>query len=414
VNIASNFEEFHAAFATYGAPSQNFVYADTAGHIGYVLPGRIPIRADPNDHGDRVRSGSDGQHDWAGTIPTEDLPWQLDPPSGIIVTANNAAVDAKYPFFIAQEWDPGYRARRITDLLATAAASGGVSMTTLGDIQSDTRVLRAEAIGAVAPSASPATSDGALVADRIAEWSTFDCPTDGIPSRGCAAYLAFEYRLVRGLFDDDLGDLAREYVGGGASWKATIALLDQPESPWWDDTTTADRVETRDDIVAAALDEAGRELRAAYGDPTNWTWGRLHQAKFSEATLGSSGIGPLEWYFDKGPFAAPGAAGAIDNTYYRPSRAYADPDDPTYKPVGIDGVFSVTNLPSYRLSIDMSDLDSGQIIQTTGQSGNPFDKHYGDLIDEWLTGRSVPLPFSLAAVSDATVEALQLVPRAGG
>ena len=69
IDTASNFEEFHAAFRTYGAPSQNFVYADVKGHIGYVLPGRIPIRADASDRGDRIRSGSDGKHDWTGTIP---------------------------------------------------------------------------------------------------------------------------------------------------------------------------------------------------------------------------------------------------------------------------------------------------------------------------------------------------------
>jgi penicillin amidase len=414
LNVASNFDEFHAAFATYGAPSQNFVYADTAGHIGYVLPGRIPIRADPKDHGQRIRSGSDGQHDWTGTIPTEDLPWQLDPPSGVIVTANNAAVDDKYPYFVAREWDPGFRAQRIMTLLADAEGSGGVSTTTLRNIQFDAHVARAGLIGPFATSVSPATLDGALVEDRIAKWKSFECPVDGPVSIGCAAYLAFEYRLVRGLFDDDLGELAREYVGGGASWQATIALLEQPDSPWWDDTTTTDKVEHRDDIVAAALDEAGLELRAAYGDPSKWTWGALHAARFDEATLGSSGIGPLEWYFDKGPYPAPGAAGAVNNTYYRPSRAYPDPDDPTYKPVGIDGVFAITNLPSYRLSIDMADLDGAQIVQTTGQSGNPFDRHYGDLIDDWLTGQTVPLPFTLSAVSESTVETLQLVPRAGG
>jgi penicillin amidase len=414
VNTASTFDEFHAAFETYGTPSQNFVYADTAGHIGYVLPGRIPIRADPNDHGERIRSGSDGAHDWTGTIPFKDLPWQLDPPSGMIVTANNAAVDANYPYFIAQEWDPGYRAQRITTLLDDAARSGGVSTSTSRDIQFDSHLLRAEAIVPFVANARPSTEDGALLAQRIAIWSTFDCPVDGPASLGCSAYLAFEYRLVRGLLDDDLGDLAREYVGGGASWHATIALLDQPTSSWWDDKTTTDRVETRDDILGAALDQAGRELRAAYGEPTKWTWGAIHQAKFAEATLGSSGIGPLEWYFDKGPYPAPGAAGAINNTYYRPSRVYPDPDDPTYKPVGIDGVFAITNLPSYRLSIDMADLDGAQIVQTTGQSGNPFDRHYGDLIDDWLTGRTIPLPFTLSAVSDATIETLQLVPRAGG
>jgi penicillin amidase len=415
VSTASTFAEFHEAFRGYGAPSQNFVYADTAGHIGYVLPGRIPIREDPSDDGQRIRSGSDGKHNWTGTIPFEDLPWQLDPAGGIIVSANNAAVDGDYPYFVAREWDPGYRAQRIRDLLDAAAASGGVSTTTIRSIQSDTRVLRAETIASVVGAARPETERGALVAQRIINWRTFTCPIDGDASLGCAAYLAFEYRLVRGLFDDELGDLAREYVGGGASWQALIGLLDQPTSPWWDDVTSRVRQETRDDIVAAALDGAGRELAAAYGnDPAKWTWGALHQARFEEATLGTSGIGPLEWYFDKGPFAAPGAAGAVNNTYYRPSRAYPDPDDPEYEPVGIDGVFGVTNLPSYRLSIDMEDLDGARIVQTTGQSGNPFDRHYGDLIDDWLIGETVPLAFSPEAVREATIETLLLSPRPGG
>ena len=408
MNTASTFEEFHDAFKTYGAPSQNFVYADTKGHIGYVLPGRIPIREDPADHGERIRSGSDGKHDWTGTIPFADLPWQLDPPSGMIVTANNAAVDAKYPHFIAADWDPSDRARRITTLLTAAAKAGGVSMTTTHDIQFDSQLDRAKAVVGLLGAVRPSTPDGALVADQIAKWTTFDCPTD---STGCAAYLAFEYRLARGLFDDELGDLAREYVGGAASSQALLALLADPGSTWWDDVTTTDRVETRDDIVAAAMDEAGRELRAAYGDPPKWTWGTLHEARFAEATLGSSGIGPLEWYFDKGPFPAPGAAGAVNNTYYRPSRAYRNPSDPRYVPVGIDGVFAVTNLPSYRLAIDLGDLDGARIVQTTGQSGNPFDKHYGDLIQRWLAGDTVPLPFSPTAVHDSIAETLQLVPR---
>jgi len=101
----------------------------------------------------------------------------------------------------------------------------------------------------------------------------------------------------------------------------------------------------------------------------------------------------------------------VNNTYYQPSRAYPDPEDPSYQPVGIDDVFSVTNLPSYRLSIDLGDLDGARIVQTTGQSGNPFDHHYGDLIDDWLTGVSVPFPFSVTATSDAAVERLRLVPR---
>jgi penicillin amidase len=406
LNTASSFEEFRAAFATYGAPSQNFVYADVDGHIGYVLPGLVPIRADPADRGARVRSGSDGAHEWAGYIPLEELPWQLDPPGGFIVTANNAAVDDVYPHFVASEWDPGYRAARITGLLSDAADDEGLTLGGLREIQMDVRVPRSDFIRPSLEAASPATQDGRLVLESIRSWNGLA----DLGSAGAAAYLTTENFLLRGLFDDELGDLARQYVGGSASWQAAIGLLAEPTSPWWDDATTAGAVETAPDMLAEALDRAGAALRRTLGDPVGWTWDRLHDATFEEQTLATSGIGPLQWYFNKGPQPVAGAAGAVNNTYYRASRAYLDPDDPDYVPAGLDRLFEVTNLPSYRLVIDMADPDGALIVQTTGQSGNPFDSHYGDLVDEWATGGMVPLPFSDEAIVAATVSVLELDP----
>jgi penicillin amidase len=100
----------------------------------------------------------------------------------------------------------------------------------------------------------------------------------------------------------------------------------------------------------------------------------------------------------------------VNNTYYRLRRAYPDPTDPTYRPTGLIDTFEVTNGPSYREVFDMGDLDGGRIVQTTGNSGNPFDSHYGDLIDDWLNGRLLPLPFSGEAVTAATVSRLTLAP----
>jgi penicillin amidase len=253
---------------------------------------------------------------------------------------------------------------------------------------------------------APTTSDGRAVLDAIRSWNG-SCDLD---SRGCAAYLAFELRLIGGLVDDELGPLARDYVDSGAAWQATIRLLDEPASRWWDDGTTSDVKESERDIVARALDRAGGELRTALGAPDGWRWGALHRATFREQTLGEGGIAPLDWYLNRGPVEVPGAAGAVLQTYYQPSRAYADPDEPDYKPVGIDHVFDVTVLPSYRLTIDMSDLDGARIVQTTGQSGNPFDGHYGDLIEAWRTGGTVPLPFSRKAVDAAAAATVTFQP----
>jgi penicillin amidase len=188
-----------------------------------------------------------------------------------------------------------------------------------------------------------------------------------------------------------------------------IALLGSPGSEWWDDTTTPSR-ETASDVIEVTLDAAGSQLRAALGAPERWAWGRLHELTAAEATFGTSGIGPLEWYFNMGPFALPGAAGALANNYYRSAAAYPNPDDPAYRPAGIDRLFRVINGPSYRLTIDMSDLEGARIVTSTGQSGNPFDRHYGDLIDPWASGGTVPLPWSAAAIGRATVSTLTLLP----
>ena len=131
---------------------------------------------------------------------------------------------------------------------------------------------------------------------------------------------------------------------------------------------------------------------------------------FKEGSLGLSGIGPLEWYFNSGARQVAGADGAVNNNYYQTWRAFPDPEDPDYVPAGLDSLFDVSNGPSYRLTIDMSAIDEARIVITTGQSGNPFDRHYGDLIDDWATGGTVPLPFSWDAIEASAASTLTLTP----
>ncbi len=406
IDRATDWTTFRAALSLYGAPSQNFVYADVDGHIGLQIPGRIPVRQDPSDLGDRPVPGWTGTHEWTGYIDYDALPRLYDPPSGIIATANAAAVDAKFPEFLGREWDPGYRVSRILSLLDAAAARGGVTQDTMSAIQMDTYVPRAPLVIDRIGDVVPGTDDGRTVLARIRSWNG-RCD---IASVGCAAYMTFEYHLERGLFDPRLGlPIARDYVGSTDSWQALIALLDDRSSPWWDDPATP-TTETKTSAVVAALDAAGHDLRSTYGDPTAWTWGRVHTITFEEGTLGGSGLPVIGWYFNSGPFPVAGAAGAVDNTYYNFAAAYPDPNDPSYEPGGLRQVFDVTNGPSYRLDIDMGDLDGARIVITTGQSGNPFDRHYGDMIPAWLNGTQVPLPFTSSATEKATVSTLRLEP----
>ncbi len=420
IDVAKSFDDFKAAFDGYGSPSQNFIYADVDGHIGYVLPGLIPIRAGgcaPNERcaarpggsiptGDRVRDGASGANEWTGYVPRDQLPWQLDPAGGQIVSANNAAVDDKYPYYLGDDWDPGYRAARITQLLSQIA--GKVTTKDMQTIEADTYVLRADAIipALQALHPAPATEDGQLVLQRINEWDR-KCDVD---SSGCAAYMATELALQRAIFDDELGPIARDYVGSTFAWQALISVLRNQSSSWWSVTTASGTSPDPSKLVSDAIDAVAADLRKVDNDPAHWTWGRLHQVTFHESTLGTSGILPLELYFNPSSRPVAGADGAIDNNYYKVSLAYPDPNDPAYVPVGLAHVFDVSNGPSLRFVVDMNDLDAAQIVITTGQSGNPFAAHYGDMISLWAAGQTVTLPFSSANVAASAAETLTLSP----
>ena len=102
LNEARNWEEFTAALRHFVVPSQNFVYADVEGHIGYYLPGHIPIRA--SGDGASPAEGWTGEMEWTGWVPFDELPHAYDPPGHFIVTANHRPVPPDYPHHIALEY----------------------------------------------------------------------------------------------------------------------------------------------------------------------------------------------------------------------------------------------------------------------------------------------------------------------
>ncbi len=407
IDTAGNWTQFRDALRLYGAPSQNFVYADVDGNIGYQMPGAIPIRTSPADHGLRPVPGWDGQHEWTSYIPFDQLPSVYDPPSGRIVTANNP-VDAG-SLFIGAEYDRGDRAARITALLD--AAKGTVTEQTMAAIQGDTTLLRGARMQAALRSMDPhpATADGQAVLDQILAWDD-TCP---VASTGCTSFSVFELAVERAIFDDDLGPWAAYYVGSDWANDLAATLIGTPDgraSAWWGDRKSGTGADAAA-VTARALDTAGSWLRRDLGDPTVWTWGRIHRIAFREATFGSAGIGPLDWYFDTSPVPVDGAAGAVDNTYYQWSVAYPDPVDGTPPAATtLAGIFAVTNGPSMRAIYDMGDLDASRIVTTTGQSGVPFSSHNTDFIAKWLADETVPLPFSAQAVSKASAAKLILQP----
>jgi len=198
--------------------------------------------------------------------------------------------------------------------------------------------------------------------------------------------------LVENTFQDELGaELFEEYLGAATFHHMALArIIEEADNPWFDDVTTPER-ETRDDILQRSFAQALDVLGNQFGDePPKWVWGRLHTATFDHP-LGS--VKPLDRIFNRGPIPVNGYGFTVNNTGFD----YKEP-------------FAVETVVSYRQIVDLGDLANSVSMHTTGQSGQPFHRHYGDMIPRWQAVEYHPMLWDRGAVAASKEGLLVLTP----
>ena len=172
-------------------------------------------------------------------------------------------------------------------------------------------------------------------------------------------------------------------------------LVQDPGSAWWDDKDSEEVVETRDDIFELAFEQTVQQIHKEHGkDTAKWpVWGALHGATFRNATLGESGIGPIEALFNRGPFATGGGESIVNATGWT-----------------VGNSFEVDWLPSMRMIVDLSDLNNSVTVHTTGESGHAFNPHYDDMSSLWAAVEYYPMLWNDQTVFDTAQGHLRLVP----
>ncbi|MEP7088928.1 MAG: penicillin acylase family protein [Nocardioidaceae bacterium] len=387
IDRSTDWQQFRAAAKDFAVPSQNMVYADRAGNIGYQAPGRIPIRKSGNT-GDYPSLGWLPADDWTGSyVPYAALPSVLNPSDGFVATANQAVIGKGYPYYLGDSWAYGYRSQRIRDLLQARVK---LSPADMSQIQLDTR-------NGFAPTFVPYLLKVFLPSQYLAGGQRLLQRWDYRQGRNspAAAYFNAVWRNTLALtFHDDLNESV--WPDGGGRWFEVMRrLLAQPRSPWWDDVNTDGVIETRDDILARAMADARDELvRRQARRAVDWTWGHQHQLDLESQTLGQSSNGLVRRLFNRGGYQVGGGSEVVDATRWD---AASDSYD-------------VTAAPSMRMVVSLADLDSSTWVNLTGASGHAFDRHYVDQTDLWADGRTLDWPFSKRSVTAATRDTLTLVP----
>ncbi|MGH7721910.1 MAG: penicillin acylase family protein, partial [Candidatus Dormibacteria bacterium] len=272
---ASDWASFRLAFATLDAPSQNAVYADVDGHIGYFCNGRIPVRRQrPSGV---PAPGWQGSALWERFLTVDEVPQAFDPPGGVVITANNRIVGERFPHYVAHDYMSGYRARRLEQLL--------------DHVGMDTEYMRAVQMDLVSPPAvqvaallASVTCDGELAEAmrlRLVAWNG-RMDADRIEP---TVYEAFMLRLaehaLRPLCGEawgiaagiDLGHPLFEYPAN-ITGRATPLLVELWAAG---DEAIFDGLTTWSEVAGDALEAAVADLRRAHGGVRRWRWGRVHR-----------------------------------------------------------------------------------------------------------------------------------------
>ena len=255
-NAASSWTEFREAASKFAVPSQNLVYADTDGNIGYQAPGAIPIRKS-NRSGDYPAAGWLPENDWTGRlVPFGQLPNVLNPPEGFLVTANQAVTGPGYRWYLSDSWDQGYRSQRIRNVL-TRQIEDGARL----DVSDMTR-LQLDERNPMAPVLVPYLMRQLMTSEYYADGQRLLLDWDYNQPADSAAGAYFNVvwsNVLRLTFHDQLPE--QLWPDGGQRWMAVVSnLLREPDNQWWDDATTEGVVEDRDIILGRG--DAGRPRRA--------------------------------------------------------------------------------------------------------------------------------------------------------
>ncbi len=385
LNQATDWTSFRAAAALFEVPAQNLTYADVDGNIGYQAPGLIPIRASGN--GTLPVPGWTSQYGWTGYIPFDALPSTFNPPSGYIVTANNAAVDQSYPYLLTADWDLGYRANQITARLQTLIATKTpLTAELMSDIQGDN-------YSAIAAALVPALQQVRLTGDA-AEAQTlldgWDYQMDA-DSAAAAYFNVIWSTLLHDMFTGKI-DAGAALTGGDRAFSVVTSLLAEPNSPWWSNgaygtvgqESTLRRVMT--DASVEAVDLMG-------SNPTEWQWGSIHTLELTNQSFGKSGIAPLEWLFNRGPYELAGGSAVVNAVGWDATQGY-----------------QVDWVPSMRQVVSLENFDDSTWINLTGASGHAFHPNYTDQAPLWRDHETRPWLFTPAAINVTATNTLTLEP----
>lgn len=281
---AKNWAEFRAALSRFKVPSENMVYADTAGNIGFVVAGAAPVRK--NWTGLLPVPGG-GEFEWSGYIPSDQMPASFNPPKHFLATANNNILPPGYNRILTYEWGLPFRVQRVEELLGEAKKFRGPDFEAM---QQDVLSIPARRFQAVVKKWKPAPGLQTAAVQRIVNWDA-RLTADSVPALIYEIWLS---KLTVAFAQTTNLELLLRKMEGLTSYA----------------------------VLGSTLDEATAEMTRFLGaNIDGWQWARASQIQFRHP------LNNPQW--DRGPIVRPGDP----NTINASSGGRAQPSGASYRQV---------------------------------------------------------------------------------
>ena len=372
VDRATNWKEFEEAVKRWKVPSENIVYADIDGNIGEHSTGLAPLR--------KTWTGllpvpGAAEYEWSGYVPNSELPHTFNPNDGFVATANHRMIPENYPYNVGFEWDPGYRVRRIDEVLSGIRDSGKkITLSDMEKLQTDVVSLPARQLLKLLREASPNPTSATQM---LLGW-------DATLNRESGPAALYEVWLK------DLREAISVKKGIGQEHELSLAKLLGELSESSPQVFGPDAVAGRNQVLLQTLDSAWKKTEELLGpDSQSWSWARLHTIRFHHPLDRLPGA---ERLLDLGPLSRPG-------------------DGYTVNATSVGENFQQQAGASYREILDTADWDQSLAVNTPGQSGQSGSPHYSDLLPLWDQGQYFPLIYSRTKVEMDTQDRLVLSPQ---
>lgn len=375
ISHAKNLSEFKEGASKLHAPGLNMMYGDAKNNIAWFASGKLYKYRD-SLYTKTYLDGASGKDEILEYLDFEENPQAINPSWNYVYSANNQ------PDSVAGAMYPGYylnedRAERIVQLLEPKNdwTKEDVAKMIYDVTSIKAPIVVADFVKSINTKDLSASEKQAV--SFLKNWKgNFDKE-----EIGPVIYNRMVYEFQKNTFADEMGKAYNQFVNTPFIEKVLPVQAKREGSIWWDDISTKDKIETKEDIINTSFKNAFAFLQKQLGENVeNWKWKRVISVEYKHAV---GEVAVLRSFFNVGPFVTVGGDQVINNQIYD---------------IDSTGVYKVKAGPSTRRIVDFSDVENSLAILPTGQSGNVFSEHYKDQAQKYLNGEFVKMKLNTSEI----------------